>query len=74
MNKESKDFRKRYKVEGLKGDLQEYIREEQIKIRTDKSLSDKQKKERLIALEELYEELNGPQAIIRRKDEEVWEK
>lgn len=46
--KDTKEFKERYKV---------YIKEEQVKIRTDNRLKDEQKKERLAALEDMLKDI-----------------
>lgn len=60
--------------------IENFIRQEQKKIRLDNKLSNKQKKEQLEVLEEtledykLAEKEQQAKETLRRKDEEQWEK
>ena len=60
--------------------IENFIREEQKKIRLDDRLSSKQKKEQLEVLENTLQDYKYAQKeqqareVIRRKDEEVWER
>jgi lipase chaperone LimK len=73
MNDKAKEFRKKYKVEN-DNLIKDFINQEKIKIRVDKKLSDRQKRERLVALEDMLEDLNTPEEIMRRRAEEQWSK
>ena len=58
--------------------IENFIREQQKKIRLDNRLSSKQKKEQLEVLENTLQDYKYAQKeareVIRRKDEEVWER
>lgn len=73
MNKDAKEFREKYKVD-INMSIEEFIKQEQIKIRVDKTLTDKQKRERLKALQDTLDDLHDPINILRRRNEEAWEK
>ena len=73
MNRDAKEFREKYKVD-INMSIEEFIKQEQIKVRVDKNLTDKQKKERLKGLQKLLDDLHDPANIIRRRSEDVWEK
>lgn len=73
MDRYAKEFRDKYKVD-INITIEEYIKQEQIKIRTDKNLTDKQKKERLEALQDIINELEDPNTLLIRRNENAWEK
>lgn len=73
MERNARQFRQKYKAE-TNITIEEFIKREAIKIRTSKELNDKQKKERLEALDNLLNEINSPQGVIDRRNEDRWEK
>lgn len=73
MDRYAKEFRDKYKVD-INITIEEYIKQEQIKIRTNKNLTDKQKKERLEVLQDIINELEDPNTLLTRRNEDAWEK
>ena len=73
MESNARQFRQQYKAE-TNITIEEFIKREAIKIRISKELNDKQKKERLEALDNLLNEINSPQGVIDRRNEDRWEK
>ena len=73
MDRKAKEFREKYKVD-INMSIEDFIRQEQIKIRVDKNLSDKQKKERLKALQDVLDDMHNPNEILRKRNEDQWEK
>jgi len=73
MDRKAKEFREKYKVETTTS-IEDFIKNEQIKIRVDKNLSDSQKRERLLALQKVLDDMRNPAEILRRRNEEAWEK
>ena len=73
MDRKAKEFREKYKVD-TNISIEDFIKQEQIKVRVDKNLSDSQKRERLLALQKVLDDMRNPREILRRKAEDVWEK
>ncbi len=57
-----------------KQQIEEFLIKERRKIVADYKLTDKQKRDKIEILNDMKEELNTPEEILRRRNEEQWEK
>lgn len=73
MNDREKAFREKYKVQNEQM-IREFIDREMQKIRVDQRLTNNEKRQILAAFTEAKEDLNNPENIMRRRNEEAWSK
>lgn len=68
-------FKESLKVSNeTKQQIEEFLIKERRKIVADYKLTDKQKRDKIEILNDMKEDLNTPEEILRRRSEEQWEK
>ncbi len=68
-------FKESLKVSNeTKQQIEEFLIKERRKIVADYKLTDKQKRDKIEILNDMKEDLNTPEEILRRRNEEQWEK